>query len=251
MTEEGWLGGSDPQQMVKELRAQASKRKSRLFAVACCRRIWDLLPEGASREAVVTAERYADGLAADAEREEALARASEALEALQALGDSEWAREGVGYLHWLSQQHTLGAAGAAACTVEAAVEEHLVTICAEVVNAVAPSGFLGYNKDESIRRDRQQEQAAQCVLLRCLFGNVFRPVSFSPTWRSGPVGAVARAAYEERALPGGRLDPSRLAVLADALEEAGCPSAELLGHLRDRGPHSRGCWAVDLVLARE
>jgi hypothetical protein len=33
-------------------------------------------------------------------------------------------------------------------------------------------------------------------------------------------------------------------VLADALEEAGCTDAELLGHLR-------GCWPVDLVLNRE
>jgi hypothetical protein len=42
-----------------------------------------------------------------------------------------------------------------------------------------------------------------------------------------------------------------LAVLADALEEAGCADAGLLGHLRSRGPHVRGCWALDLILGRE
>jgi hypothetical protein len=41
-----------------------------------------------------------------------------------------------------------------------------------------------------------------------------------------------------------------IADLADALEDAGCTDAELLGHLRAPGPHVRGCWAVDLVSGR-
>lgn len=49
----------------------------------------------------------------------------------------------------------------------------------------------------------------------------------------------------------GTLDPARLAVLSDALEEAGCAEAALLTHLRSPGPHVRGCWALDLVLGRE
>jgi hypothetical protein len=40
----------------------------------------------------------------------------------------------------------------------------------------------------------------------------------------------------------------QLPILADALEEAGCADTELLSHLRERGPHTRGCWAVDLIL---
>jgi hypothetical protein len=35
--------------------------------------------------------------------------------------------------------------------------------------------------------------------------------------------------------------------LADALEDAGCTDAAILDHLRDPGPHVRGCFAVDLV----
>ena len=38
-------------------------------------------------------------------------------------------------------------------------------------------------------------------------------------------------AYDERLLPCGELDPVRLAALADALEEAGCNSDDVLGHL--------------------
>jgi hypothetical protein len=61
---------------------------------------------------------------------------------------------------------------------------------------------------------------------------------------------LAEAAYAERTLPPGTLDPARLALLADALEDAGCTDGELLGHLRGPGPHVRGCWALDLVLGK-
>jgi hypothetical protein len=56
---------------------------------------------------------------------------------------------------------------------------------------------------------------------------------------------LAQATYDNRTMPAGTLDPARLAVLADALEEAGCQDAEILGHLRGAGPHVRGCFLVD------
>jgi hypothetical protein len=62
---------------------------------------------------------------------------------------------------------------------------------------------------------------------------------------------LAQGAYDDRLLPGGHLDPARLAVLADALEDAVGPGPELRGHLRAPGPHVRGCWALDLVLGKE
>jgi hypothetical protein len=61
---------------------------------------------------------------------------------------------------------------------------------------------------------------------------------------------LGRAAYNERALPSGHLDNARLAVLSDALEEAGCADEAILSHLRSPGPHVRGCWALDLVLGK-
>ena len=62
--------------------------------------------------------------------------------------------------------------------------------------------------------------------------------------------ALARAAYDHRDLPAGTLDGTRLAVLADSLEEAGCASPDLLEHLRGPGRHVRGCWAVDLLVGQ-
>jgi hypothetical protein len=90
----------------------------------------------------------------------------------------------------------------------------------------------------------------QFELLRDLFGNPFRRVVIAPAWRAPAVTALARGAYDGRRLPSGELDPARLAVLADALEDAGCTDASLLGHLRGPGPHVRGCWAVDLLLGK-
>jgi hypothetical protein len=89
------------------------------------------------------------------------------------------------------------------------------------------------------------------LLLRDIFGNPFRPVPPSPSWQSPVVQGLAQAAYEQRERPVGPLDNARLAVLADALEEAGCEDAVLLGHLRGGGAHVRGCWAMDLILGRE
>jgi hypothetical protein len=53
--------------------------------------------------------------------------------------------------------------------------------------------------------------------------------------------AWAQRMYDER-------DFSTLPILADRLEDAGCPDRLLLDHCRRRGPHYRGCAAVDRVL---
>jgi hypothetical protein len=46
------------------------------------------------------------------------------------------------------------------------------------------------------------------------------------------------------------LDPARLMVLADALEETGCDEREILDYLRRQAEHVRGCFALDLILDR-
>jgi hypothetical protein len=95
--------------------------------------------------------------------------------------------------------------------------------------------------------------ACDADLIRHVLGNPFRPPPpLAPSvlrWDGGTVKRLAQAAYDER-LPDGLFDSATLAVLADALEEAGCADADLLRHLRGPGPHVRGCWALDFLLAK-
>jgi hypothetical protein len=101
---------------------------------------------------------------------------------------------------------------------------------------------------ESTISHRQAEMASA---LRCIFGNPFRPVAVDPAWQTPTVLTLASASYDERVMPSGTLDTTRLAVLADALEETGCDNEDVLNHLRQPGVHVRGCWVVDLLLGKE
>jgi hypothetical protein len=100
------------------------------------------------------------------------------------------------------------------------------------------------------RQDEATERY-EVATVREVFGNPFHLVALSRTWQTPTAVALAQAAYDNRTLPAGTLDSARLAVLADALEEAGCSAPDLLNHLRGPGPHVRGCWVVDLLLGKE
>lgn len=82
-----------------------------------------------------------------------------------------------------------------------------------------------------------------CEQFRDVAGNPFRPVTFDPHWRSETAVSLASGIYTERAF-------DRMPILADALEEAGCDHADVLSHCRGDGPHTRGCWVVDLLLGK-
>jgi hypothetical protein len=87
-------------------------------------------------------------------------------------------------------------------------------------------------------------QQMQSALARDIFGNPFRPVAFDPTWRTDIASRIASTMYESRNF-------SAMPILADALEEAGCDSVDILLHCREPGTHVRGCWVVDLVLGKK
>ncbi|VTU02814.1 Uncharacterized protein (Fragment) OS=uncultured bacterium PE=4 SV=1 [Gemmataceae bacterium] len=82
-----------------------------------------------------------------------------------------------------------------------------------------------------------------CRMAEDIFGNPFRVVAIDPQWLTSDVLALARGIYDERAF-------DRMPILADALQDAGCDSADVLDHCRGPGPHVRGCWVVDLVLGK-
>ena len=64
-----------------------------------------------------------------------------------------------------------------------------------------------------------------------------------------PISEVIRAAIAEH------IQQDRayhdLPVLADALDDAGCDKPEIIAHCRGNGPHVRGCWVLDIILAKD
>ncbi|MCE9560904.1 MAG: hypothetical protein K8U57_02505 [Planctomycetes bacterium] len=84
----------------------------------------------------------------------------------------------------------------------------------------------------------------QVTLVHDIFGNPFRPVTFSQEWRTFTTVAMAKQMYESR-------DFSAMPILADAFQDADCDSTDILDHCRGVGLHVRGCWVVDMLLEKE
>jgi hypothetical protein len=241
MTEAEWLKADDTVEMFDHLkrrarseRARLPHRRLRLYACACCRRVWHLLADARSRTAVELSERYADGQATRSALAKACRAAGEVLTAL------------------MRGKGVVPSAYSAAETAMWASADSIHDVWGGTSSAAEDlAARLGKEAGTGVKSARVSESRRQADLMREVFGNPFRPASLDRSWLTADVAALARAAYEERRLPEGTLEPARLALLADALEDAGCASADLLAHLRSEGPHVRGCWAVDLILGKK
>jgi hypothetical protein len=275
MTEPEWLTCDDPDPMLEGFpggrAAHASERKLRLFACAWVRRVWHVFDDERCRRAVEVAERFAEGMATDEELGAARNDADAAAFFVNAEGICDGKR---GAFAALQVTSPAGYADVVAImTVSAHDSCYDVRVGAMYCDPEMADYLRGWESWESVTQgalgdllvvDPDSEQPIlldpkgwkaarreQADLVREVFGNPFRPVAVDPVWLTPIVTALAEAAYQQQQLPQGTLDVLRLAVLADALEEAGCTDAGLLNHLRDWRPHVRGCWAVDLVLARK
>jgi hypothetical protein len=239
LTESEWLGAYEPTSMLVFLRnsGKASGRKLRLFGCAAARRIWDMLADDRLLMTVELAETFADGQAGREQLAEAWARArGMAVIRLRDVTARPLATSC--FSKWM-------AAVAAAATASVSAMVAASGASTDVVDALAPESEPGWRETWATAR------SAHAALVRDIFGNPFAvPPRLAPSLLNGEVLQLAEAAYEHRSLPSGHLDAARLAVLADALESAGCTAAELLGHLRGAGPHVRACFAVDAVLGR-
>lgn len=235
MTEAEWNDCSDPLAMLDFLRRPASDRKLRLFACACCRRVWSLLTNEGSRQAIRVAEDFADGRAAADALDEAEAEAEDVYQQINLdRGESEAGSspETAAYAAWL--------ASSSYWRDPHETHAYLPDDAKEAASAVVDS--LGENPGRL-----PSERRHQADLLRCIVGNPFRPVELDTAWLAYSDAAVVKIAtvvYEERAW-------DRIPILADALEDAGCANTDILEHCRGPGPHVRGCWVVDLLLGKE
>lgn len=224
MTEAEWIACTDPTPMLEFVCRKASNRKIRLIAVACCRRIWDKLKSRRGcQESIETAERFADGLATIEDLTDAHDQCGE-----NALYSAE--------LY----------AVAATCLPNLRASVKDVSVCvaqalAKEAETLQPPDGVTEHGDHRQRAER----ASQANLLRDIFGPLlFRPVTIDQAWLTPTVKEVAGTIYQERAF-------DLLPILADALEDAGCTSADILGHCRQPGEHVRGCWVLDLILVNE
>ena len=229
MTAVKWLSCTDPEKMLESLLGKASERKMRLFAVACCRRIWHLLTDEASREALQVAEAYADRLLSVEERQNTWDAAFQVLvRSFQSLTRDS-----------ASRGRSLTADDFAAWAASRALHRSWANVSIYTWQQVRDAVSLTAGAVAA-----QTEANEMASLLRCIFGNSFRPVAVDPAWVTANVVALAQTVYDNRSI-------ELMPILADALEDAGCDNADILNHCRQPGEHVRGCWVVDLVLRKE
>jgi hypothetical protein len=225
MSEAQWLAGRDPTTLLHALPVALDQRKVRLFACACCRRIWHLLPDPAYREAVAVNELYADGEADEAEWHHRGQKTAEAR--LPVREDLLRAASAVGRLfsRWWGWNCRRFAEEIATEVREALGEEAEREAFARGV----PRWETRIVGVEAMRR----EEAAQAALLRDIFGNPFRPSVVRGPF-SLRLQLLAEAVY------GGAADA--VGPLHDALLDIGL--TELAEHFR-QPDHPRGCWWID------
>ena len=233
MTEAEWPTSADPVRLLAHLNRLPGDRKLLLYAVACCRAHRPLLTHSASREAVDWAEQFADGEAVRDEDYSRLEYVSEGaafhIEAMEQSGRfAEWFEED----DWRSTSLRRLRGAVRTNTTR---RTHAAYFANALLTFETSSPF-----DPTLSSYRSLLLTAP---LRDIFGNPFRPVAFAPERRSDTAVAIAQQMYESR-------DFSAMPILADALQDAGCDSADVLDHCRQPGEHVRGCWAVDLVLGR-
>jgi hypothetical protein len=227
MTEAQWLACTNPTPMLEFLRDKASKRKLQLFVCAACRRQWPLLQEERIRNAVEISERYADGTVGDPELASVAITAWFVVRPLPTNAPAHRARWAAAWSAAPANRYFAENASA-----------YLLGATGGIVNFLL--GVLGIVT-------AQPERFSQAGLLCDIFGIPFRPTPSLPiavlAWNDRTVLRIAQGIYEERAF-------DSLAILADALLDAGCDNEDLLAHCRSAGPHVRGCWAVDLILGK-
>jgi hypothetical protein len=245
-----WLSAEGPDLLLSYLeqhrvitRVPGGRRRLVLFACGCCRLVWERIEDEASRRAVEVSERAAEGqasrqeLRAAEEEAEAVCKGTQQqlyLFAREASASAERTRAGV-------------RSGLAQAACMAATRRFSVMSAHSAAMTTATAVMWLAGAPEAGQQARRAMTARQAQLVRCIFGNPFRPLPDIdpawPAWDGGAVRKLAASIHAERRF-------GDLPVLADALEEAGCADEAILRHCRDGGDHALGCWVLDRLLGK-
>ncbi len=210
MTEHEWKTCKNPERMLTFLQGRATERKVRLFACACCRKLWELLHDDRSRKALEVAERFADGLVSIEDMKASTHAAFEASTGLKGVSIESQAAYAVASVafpifgrnspqtHW----------------------DHVGAII-RLVSSYPPAGEQGQSK-----------------ILRHIIGNPFQTAT-SHTFAT-PVVSLASALYSGE---------NCTFALHDALLDAGHADLADHFRYADEW-HPKGCWALDLILGK-
>jgi hypothetical protein len=232
MNESEWWSWDDPEPMLVCVKNEVSARKLRLFACACCRQVWNPFTPSLVRRVVAVAEAFADGEISA----EALAEVREIVSRATLDAYREDSRRGTGYLSRVLE-------GCMAVCSRLGSAQIVQDVCHATARAAADVPLFSTGGCDRAP-EYAAERAEQAELARDIFGNPFRPVELDPAWLTSDVLALARGIYDEHAF-------DRMPILADALQDAGCDSDDVLIHCRDASAiHARGCWVVDLLLSK-
>jgi hypothetical protein len=245
MKEKHWERETNPVPMLERLFPLHSEnsgmpqgRKSRLYYVACARRVWARLP-WACRELVEIAEDLADRRRDDRRLRELVAEVAEDL--VNTCGsDPEVVAE---TLEEAEQQLRMVRFPEETITLKH-VDPKSVS---DGWDGIAQLIYAAYARDTCWHR-WVPAALHSADLLREVWGNPFGPhprLWFRPAWQTSTAVELARQMYEGR-------DFSLLPILCDALQDAGCDNPAVVAHCHDsRAAHVRGCWVVDLVLGKK
>ena len=238
MTEAEWMACTSRHDMLAWIhgRGCSTERKIRLFGLACCRRVWHLLPDQFHRDAVELVERYVDGTATVEEFKRVYGCHSQIDRSGHASG-GYWAALAVFHVMFTYDTNPTAEDGYLLYGVNEAADDS----CAAIA-------FAQEGTDSEGKQKRWNEEAIkQADIVREIILHPDRP---SPTvkpswlaWNNGAIRKMVPSIYDARAF-------DRLPLLADALEDAGCTDADILAHCRGGGEHVRGCWVVDLLLGK-
>jgi hypothetical protein len=180
ITEADWLSFTQPITMLDLLRGKASDRKLRLFAIGCCRRIWPHIVDERSRRAVELSALDVDGLVSAEERVAAAQAAAQALTDaffnldIRSNGHLYHAAWAAAFCLHISEVplrtpiYEPVISGAFDCAMNAAINSASAAAIAKVDTA-SPKDQM----HAQLEVDMDAEYAAQCDLLRDIFGYPF------------------------------------------------------------------------------